>query len=177
MNLVQERLNKDNQGLAWKFHVSPDSCANPDYYSDYIRLSAAADYQIGMGVTHLLIDKEVNVLAGYMTLRTTSLISTLGDGTKCVQPAVEIAELAVHKDYERRGVGTELLNISIDKVDRIRKAEFGIKSVVVCPDPCAIGFYKNFGFMELSSLYEVLHDGWNNNCDPLILTLPEQQFK
>ncbi len=176
MNLVQEQLNRDNQGLTASFHVSPDSCANPDYYSDYIRLSAVTDYQIGMGVTHLLIDKEAGILVGYVTLRSTSLVSTYGDA-KRVRPAVEIAELAVHKDYERHGVGTALLNIAVAKVDRIRATEFGIKSVVVCPDPCAVGFYKKFGFTELSSLYEVLHDGWNDNCDPLILTLPEQQFK
>lgn len=176
MILVQEQLNRDNQGLTGSFHVSPDSCVNPRYYSDYIRLNAVTDYQSGMGVTHLLIDKEASILAGYVTLRSTSLVSTHED-IKHVRPAVEIAELAVHKDYERHGVGTALLDIAITKVDRIRESELGIKSVVVCPDPCAIGFYKKFGFMELSSLYEVLHDGWNDDCAPLILTLPEQQFK
>ncbi len=176
MNLVQEQLNRANQGLTGSFHVSPASCNNPDYYGDYIRLNAVADYQIGMGVTHLLIDKDAGKLAGYVTLRSTSLVSVQEDKMR-VQPAVEIAELAVHKDYERQGVGTALLNIAVAKVDRIRETELGIKSVVVCPDPCAIGFYKRFGFTELSSLYEVLHDGWNDNCDPLILTLPEQQFK
>lgn len=176
MNLVQEQLNKDNQGLAWNFHVSPDSCANPTYYDNYIRYSATGDYQTGMGVTHLLIDKDAGVLAGYVTLRSTSLISTIDD-VKRVQPAVEIAELAVHEDYKRLGIGTELLNIAVAKVDWMRETELGIKRMVVCSDPSAVEFYKKFGFVDLSAIYEVLHDGWNDNCDPLILTLPEQIFK
>lgn len=175
MRLETEQLNPDNAGLAWGFHVSPDSCDNPDYYNNYIRFCAFSDYQSGVGVTHLLIDKESgnNVLAGYVTLRATSLVSSGADGVKNVQPALEIAELAVHEDYERNGVGLGLIAIAVDMADSLRRKSIGIKYILVCSDPKSIGFYEKSGFVKLSSLYEALHDGWNNHCEPLFITLPE----
>ena len=176
MALVETLLSRDNIGLAWKFHVSPNSCDNPEYYDNYIRLSATSDYIKGMGVTHLLVDEIASgeqILAGYVTLRSTSLISDGADGKKIVQPALEIAELAVHKDYERRGIGTDLISIAISEADSLRREYIGIRHILVCADPRAIGFYEKFGFVRIASMYEVLHDGWNNDCEPLFITLPE----
>lgn len=82
MKLVEQRLNNTNQGLAWSFHVSPDSCENPEYYSDYIQMFAVTDYLTGMGVTHLLVDTDANIMAGYITIRATSLVSSNDDGTQ-----------------------------------------------------------------------------------------------
>lgn len=176
MPIVEKLLSRDNVGLAWNFHVSPNSCVNPEYYDNYIRLSATSDYIKGMGVTHLLVDETAGgekILAGYVTLRSTSLISDGSDGKKIVQPALEIAELAVHKDYERTGIGTGLISIAITEADSLRRKYIGIRHILVCADPSAIGFYEKFGFVKIASLYDVLHDGWNNHCEPLFITLPE----
>ena len=176
MQLVEEILSRNNSGLAWSFHVSPDSCSNPNYYDNYIRFCAISDYVKGMGVTHLLIDEGESgepVLAGYVTLRSTSLISDGSDGKKNVQPALEIAELAVRGDYERKGVGTGLISIAVAEADTLRSKNIGIRHILVCADPYAVGFYEKFGFVKIASVYDVLHDGWNDNCEPLFTTLPE----
>lgn len=172
-NLVQHLFCSDFIGLACKFHVSPSSCDNPTHYEDYIRFSACTDFKSGVGVTHILLDGEQARIAGFVTLRATSLVSENEQGTMNVHPAIEIAELAVDAEYEQKGVGTGLLNIAVDFSDSLRSTCIGIKHIVVCADPKAIDFYKKFGFVDISAVYEVLHDGWNDNCSALLMTLPE----
>ena len=176
MGYVVSRLTSDNAGLASDFHVSPNSCENPEYYEEYIKLNAIGDHQKGMGVTHVLLDEEQKRLLGFITLRATSLVSEGYDGVKNVHPALEIAELAVEEKFERQGVGTTLLALAIDIADELRSNMVGIRHIVVCADKAAVGFYQKFGFGKLSSLYEVLHDGWNDLCEPLCITLPEMEF-
>lgn len=175
MNLVERPLNQDTQGLIWDFHVSPTSCNNPDYYSTFLRFTAVSDFIEGMGVTHLLIDEQGtgNVIAGYITLKATALLLSGENGTYLGRPAVEIAELAVREGYERKGVGSALIDIAISKIDEIRRHVLGIRCMVVCADPSAVGFYEKYGFYLVSDLYEVLRDGSNNNCVAMMLPLVE----
>lgn len=176
MKLSQKLFGKDIAGLAWSFHVNPDSCANPSYYDNYIRLSAISDYRKGMGVTFVLGDAEKNRIAGFVTLRATSLVSEGENSAKYVEPSLEIAELAVDADYEHCGVGSILVSIAIDAADNLRRTQLGIRHVVVCADSAAVGFYKKLGFGDLSSLYEALHDGWNDDCAAMYITMPENDM-
>ncbi len=173
MDFRWQILSVKNAGLAWGFHVSPASCKHPEYYSEYIRFNAIGDQKKGLGVTHLLVEEASDRIAGYITLRATSLISEDEDGHKIVQPSLEVAELAVDVDFERKGVGSLLIGFAIDKADELRRSVLGIRHIVVCADPDAIGFYKKMGLDELSNVYEVLHDGWNDRCKPMYITLPE----
>lgn len=172
-----ERMSTEYAGLAWKFHVSPDSCENPGHYEEYLRLCAIGDYRTGMGVTHLIIDKDETgaeiAIAGFITLRATSLVSTSETGVKIVHPALEIAELAVDKEYERKGVGSKLVDTAIFIADRLRNSFLGIKYVVLCADPKAIGFYEKMNFGKIGDLYEALREGWNDHCEPMYITFPE----
>ena len=72
-------MGKEYFGLALKFNVSPDSCDNPSHYENYLRFCAISDYQSGRGVTHLILDTnekgDTIAIAGFVTLRATSLIS------------------------------------------------------------------------------------------------------
>lgn len=172
MNLKHELLNKENVGLAWQFRVSPHSCDNPDYYENYIRLSAISDANRGQAVTHVLLDTDKQRIAGYVALRTTSLVSNGEDGTQLVHPAVEVAELAVDADYERNDIGSHLVGLAILLAYEIRK-QIGIRSILVCADPKAVGFYEKQHFEPLSNLYTMLRDGWNNNCIPMYIEFPE----
>lgn len=172
-----ELMSGKFMGLAWKFHVSPDSCDNPDYYEQYLRLCSISDYKSGMGITHLIVDTDNEgnavAIAGFVTLRATSLVNTDGNGVKIVHPSLEIAELAVNKDYERKGIGTKLVDTAIFIADKLRASFLGIKYVVLCADPKAIGFYEKMDFGKIGDLYEALREGWNNNCEPMYITLPE----
>lgn len=173
--LVHELLNMDNIGLARNFRVNPSSCGNSSYYHEYLAFSAMGELTTGRGMTHLLIDSLNHRIAGYVTLRTASLVSADAKGlNRNGKPVIEISELAVDRDYERHGVGTELLNLTIMIADDLRRNQIGFCGIVVCADPSAVSFYKDhYGFVALSSVYEMLHDGWNDRCIPLYLQLPE----
>lgn len=158
--------------LAWRFHVNPASCENPWHYESFLRLNAIEEHLSGRGVTHICVDPDKQNIAGFITLRATSIVNSC-DGVMYVQPALEIAELAVSKDYERQGVGTQLVDISIWVANKLNDSFIGIQSIVLCADKCAIGFYENpkIGFGKLEDHYDVLHDGWNNNCIPMYMNL------
>lgn len=174
MSLSHELLGMENVGLAWGFRVSPSSCENPLYYSQYIQLSAMGDQKSGQSMTHVLVDDEIGLLAGYVSLRATSLISVGENGLPVVHPTIEIAELAVDERYERKGVGTELVNIALGAADFLRQHWLGIKYIAVCADPSAVGFYEKEGFRSVATLYEIPRDGWNDNCVPMYIALPEE---
>ena len=122
-----------------------------------------------MATTHLLLDQN-NLIAGFVSLRATSLLSTDNEGNKMVHPALEIAELAVDKEHIGLGVGKELVNLSLAIAYDLRKS-IGIKSIVLCSTEKAVSFYSHMHFGKLSELYEVLHDGQNNDCQPMYITL------
>lgn len=172
MNLSISLYDAEHTGLAWGFHVSPDSCDNPEHYEQYIRFMANTDKREGMGVTHMLVDEEAERMAGFLALRLSSLFYVGEDGNAIGNPALEIAELAVDKDYERRGCGTILVDLAMYLGDVLRTEYAGVKYLLACADPAAVGFYKKKGFHEARELYEVPRDGSNNNCIPMYLKLP-----
>lgn len=163
--------------LAWKFHVSSDSCDDPTYYENYLRLCAMSDQKAGMGVTHLFVEQDevgkAKAIVGFITLRATSLVSTGDDGKSIVHPSLEIAELAVSRDYERKGFGRDLVNIAFISADHLRKHTIGIKYIAVCAAKKAEGFYEKLGFAKIGSWYETPRDGWNNTCEAMYITLEE----
>ena len=178
MNLVLRKMSPEYAGLAWKFHVSPDSCDNPEHYENFLRLNAISEQSSGRGVTHILVftDKDGKIcndseIVGFVTVRATSLVDSV-DGVSYVKPSLEIAELAVGQKYERCGYGKLLVDIAIYIANHLNENFLGIQNVVLCADPRAVGFYENkkVGFGKLTDHY-VLRDGWNNNCIPMYIKL------
>lgn len=172
MNVSHKIMNSDYSGLAWKFHVSPDSCENPGHYEQYIRLVAVDDRNTGMGTTHILVDEDAQELIGYITLRATSLVSENERGNKIVHPSLEIAELAVSQKYAGKGFGTILVQLAILIADDLREELVGVRYVVLCADPKAVAFYEKLKFVKVSDIYDVLRDGSNDNCEAMFIELP-----
>lgn len=180
MGFVFKKMSEKYAGLAWKFHVSPDSCDNHEHYETFLRLNALSEQASGRGVTHILIEtdegnetvSDTSRIAGFITLRATSLAYTC-DGKSYVKPSLEIAELAVDMDYERRGIGSKLVDVAIYIASQLNEQFIGIQNVVLCADPKAVGFYENpkVGFGKLEDFYDVLRDGWNDNCTPMYINL------
>lgn len=167
------KMKNEHAGLAWEFRVNPDSCDNPNHYEDYIQKSALSEQKIGRGTTFLhIIDERI---AGYITLRANSLIIQNED-TLSGHPALEIAELAVDKDFERRGVGTFLVMTAVLKALELKNDHIGLQYVVLCADPKAVEFYKKdtINFEPARNYFEIPRDGWNDNCTPMVLRLPEE---
>lgn len=176
MEFALKKMSTDYMGLAWNFHVSPDSCNNPSHYENFLRLSALSEQAAGRGVTHVLLelnDTQPCEIIGFVTLRATSLVETCNDHSY-VKPALEIAELAVDQEYERQGFGSMLVDFSIYIASHLNEKFIGIQNVVLCADPQAVEFYAKpeIGFGRLEDFYEVLHDGWNDDCTPMYIKLP-----
>lgn len=174
MNLSISLFDTENAGLAWEFHVSPSSCDNPEHYEQYIRFMAATDKKDGMGVTHILVDEDAKRIAGFAALRISSMFYTGEDGSIIGNQALEIAELAVDKDYERQGCGRVLIDLALYLGSVIRAEIAGVKYLLACADPAAVGFYEKNGFQKANDIYEAPRDGSNNNCIPMYLKLPSE---
>ena len=175
-NLRLEDMSSDLAGLAWKFQVNPESCDNPAHYENYIRLTAIYDNDAGMGKTLVLVGDESDlecesVIAGYITLKASSLITAYIDGARIGEPAVEVSELAVNKVYEHQGIGTQLVQYAIVTAQNLNKQFLGVKYIVLCADPKAVGFYKTFEFAELDDYSEIPREPWNRNCTPMCIRL------
>lgn len=160
--------------IVQNFEVNPDSCDNPGHYESYIKHSAILDYKQGLGTTHLFIqesDDNTKILMGYLTLRASSLIKEMGEASKFGFPALEIAELAVSKDFERKGIGTDMVKYAISKAIELCENEISVKYVVLCADPRAIDFYKKIGFSPISSTNDIPREHANLKCFPMCLSI------
>lgn len=171
MKIKIEKLNKENYGLTDSFHVSPSSCENPDYYAEFIKLRAYTDMISGMGVTY--IARVSDHIAAFFTLRCSSYLQE-DDGYTVGYPGLEIAEFAVHEDWERKGVGRYLIHHIFTIADDLSD-EIGIRYVLVVSDKASVGFYEKCGFAKLDSLGDIPREGTTNrDCIPLYIRLPEK---
>ena len=63
--------------------------------------------KLSITIVHDDIKSNSKAIVGFITLRTSSLISENGDKTTG-HSAIEIAKIAINKPYERQGYGTIL---------------------------------------------------------------------
>lgn len=167
-------FNSDDIGLAWSFQVNPSSCGNHEHYEEYIRFIALDDRRRGKGVTYAFIraGETVASLLGYITLRATSY-TIIAEGNTYGNPAIEIFELAVAKDVERNGIGSDLVKFALAKALEWKAGFFGIEYITLCSDESAVSFYERFGFKRVDEYGEIPREQWNTNCIPMFLKLPE----
>ena len=81
-------------------------------------------------------------------------------------PAVKIARLAVNKEHQKKGIGTQLVDFSIECSRRIAEIA-GCRFIVLDANEEAIGFYVRQYKFELASLSR----DPNNDTSPLFLDL------
>lgn len=169
-----KKFTPDLIGLAFKFEVNPFSCGNPDYFSSYIRFSALSDNNSGRTVAHVLLDSEEKNIVGYISLKATALLSQTDVDGRLVytgEPAVEIAELAVHKDFERQKVGTTLVNLAIATASQLNETSVGVRNLVLAADPNAVKFYERMGFLYMKDYYDMPLESANVNCVKMFMQL------
>ena len=65
-------------------------------------------------------------------------------------PAVKIARLATDEQYERRGIGQTMLMVIFSIIHHVSQY-IGCRVVTVDAKSDAVGFYKKFGFREVTS--------------------------
>ncbi|MFA6363832.1 GNAT family N-acetyltransferase [Methanoregula sp.] len=93
-------------------------------------------------------------LVGYFTLVTDVIKKgelVDGDGDPDFKygtyPALKIARLATHQEFERQGIGRYAL-LKIFALWIRLSAHIGCRIITVDAKPTAVGFYKKFGFQE-----------------------------
>ena len=176
MQVCQKLMTKQYADIARNFKVHPESCDNTAHYEEYIMQDCFADYMQGMGVTHIFVNKNQEtsktVIAGYITLRASSLTMDLDD-YKVGYPALEISELAVDCNYEGNGLGTDMVKTAIAEAISLSETIIGLRYIVLCADPAAVGFYSRLGFLKIPSYQEIPREHRNKNCVPMMLKLKQ----
>lgn len=174
MQVCQELMTEQYANIARNFRVNPKHCDNPKHYENYIAQDCFTDYIQGMGVTHVFIDENdktgERVIAGYITFRASSLMMDM-DGYKSGYPALEILELAVDCKFEGSGLGSDMVKLAIAEAISLNDTKLGLRFIVLCADPAAVGFYSKLGFSKIPSYQEIPREYRNKNCVPMMLKL------
>ena len=174
MSCYKTKVNVENITMAWRFFVNEEKCKNPGHYNDYIRYQALIDQNDGLGVTYLYIDHneetDEEYIMGYISLRASSFIKDMGESKKYGYPALEIAELAVDKNYTKKHIGTDMVMDAINIANEMNEVA-SIKYLVLCADPTAEQFYRNLNFDKMSNIEEVPREHDNIDCVPMYMKL------
>jgi predicted GNAT family acetyltransferase len=71
----------------------------------------------------------------------------LADGLDCAY----IADVAVHPDHQRRGIGRSI-------IERLAAPAAGHKKIILYANPGAEGFYSRLGFLPTNTAMAIWHD-------------------
>ena len=82
-------------------------------------------------------------LAAYEGDRLVGLLRVVGDG----QTVVLLQDILVHPDHQRRGIGTMLVQVALERFKDVRQVQ-----LVTDDQPDTASFYSSLGFRDLASL-------------------------
>lgn len=88
-------------------------------------------------------EKSMLTLAAYEGNQLMGIIRTVGDG----HTIVVVQDIVVFPKYQRKGVGSALLQAIIDRYSHVRQIELATDNT-----PKTIAFYKSMGFREMSEI-------------------------
>lgn len=88
-------------------------------------------------------ENSMLTLAAYEGERLMGIIRTVGDG----QTIVFVQDILVFPEYQRKGVGTALLQAILDKYSHVRQIELATDNTEK-----TVAFYKSMGFREASEI-------------------------
>lgn len=176
--IEEQRINNNIEQFDM---ISNFSCGDKIFGEDpdldaFLKYNAYNHDEEALGNTYLIIDKELNEIIAYYTLRCNSFhIKDSINGTMEAIPTIEIARLAVDKEHQNQSWGTAILGYFIcDKIKKIANMA-AVKCIMVFvdgDDERAIHFYKKFGF-ELcgDEIQNYISDSFNNDCGCKLMTV------
>lgn len=88
-------------------------------------------------------ENSMLTLAAYEGERLLGIIRTVGDG----HTIVFVQDILVFPWYQRKGIGSALLQAILDRYSHVRQIELATDN-----DPETIAFYKSMGFREMSEI-------------------------
>ena len=88
-------------------------------------------------------ENSMLTLAAYEDDQLLGIIRTVGDG----HTIVFVQDILVFPEYQRKGVGSALLQAILDRYSHVRQIELATDNI-----PKTIAFYKSMGFREMSEI-------------------------
>ena len=88
-------------------------------------------------------EKSMLTLAAYEGDQLLGIIRAVGDG----YTIVFVQDILVFPEYQRKGIGTALLQAMLDRYSHVRQIELATDNT-----PKTIAFYKAMGFCEMSEI-------------------------
>lgn len=88
-------------------------------------------------------ENSMLILAAYDDEKLLGIIRAVGDGATIVF----VQDILVFPEYQRRGVGTALLQAVLNRYDNVRQIELATDNTEK-----TVAFYKSMGFTEISEI-------------------------
>ena len=88
-------------------------------------------------------ENSMLILAAYEEDQLLGIIRAVGDG----HTIVFVQDILVFPEYQRKGVGSALLQAILDRYSHVRQIELATDNT-----PKTIAFYKSMGFREMSEI-------------------------
>ena len=88
-------------------------------------------------------ENSLLILAAYEGERLVGMIRTVGDG----HTIVFVQDILVFPEYQRKGIGSALLQAILDRYSHVRQIELATDNT-----PKTIAFYQSMGFREMSEI-------------------------
>ena len=88
-------------------------------------------------------ENSMLTLAAYEDEQLLGIIRTVGDG----HTIVFVQDILVFPEYQRKGIGSALLQAILDRYSHVRQIELATDNT-----PKTIAFYKSMGFREMSEI-------------------------
>lgn len=168
-----EPICKEHISLIKDF-CTVENASDLDYFKNYLMYNGLLDNEEGMAKTKLYIsedEKGNKKILGFYSIRCSSLIMDSGETEKLGEPALEIVELAVHKNYRNQGIGTKMMKNIFATAHKLKENHIGLKHLVVCAKDTAKTYYKKFKFEELPGYKQIPRNPDNKSCVGMSISL------
>lgn len=88
-------------------------------------------------------ENSLLIFGAYDEERLVGIIRAVGDG----QTVVLIQDILIHPEYQRKGIGTKLIDMMVKHFDGVRQIQLLTDNTFK-----TLSFYRSVGFCEISSL-------------------------
>lgn len=124
---------------------------------DFLKEDSIYNQQIKLSTTYLFLDNKKENILGYVSILSDSIkinadleeiFIDKGINYKSL-PAIKIGRLCVNSSFERRGVGTLLIDFVIETLNQLNSKYLGCRVISLDSKQNAIKFYEKNGFKIL----------------------------